>query len=106
MNRGAAAACYLPIPGLAWLVARAAPGDRLVRHHSRQGGLLAVLAWVVLMALGFLIAAPGMKEVGTALAGTVLGLTLVGILVGVVSAASGRFVRLRPLWDAWSAREP
>lgn len=103
MNKGAAAACYIPVPGLAWLVARSAPQDRLVRHHARQGGLLAILSWVLLIGDGFLLQAPGLAETATLVAGTVVGLMLLAIVLGAASALRGRFLRLRPLWDIMAA---
>ncbi|MFO1532327.1 MAG: hypothetical protein ABR562_01290 [Thermoplasmatota archaeon] len=103
MNRGAAASAYLPIPGFAWLVARAVPADRLVRHHARQGGYLTAVAWLLLVLLGFALSAPALKSLATPAAGTVVGLWLLGILVGLAAAARGRFARLRPVWDLGAA---
>lgn len=100
MNRGAAAACYIPIPGLAWFVARSAPRDRLVRHHAGQGGLLVATAWLLFVLLGLLLEDPGLRPVLSMVAGAVLGATLLGIATGILSAARGRYVRLRPFWDA------
>jgi hypothetical protein len=100
VNRGAAAACYFPVPVLAWLVARAAPDDRLVRHHARQAGWLTILAWSLLLAAGSFLQNPAL----TVVAGTVVALAGLGILVGVLSAASGRFVRVRPVWDLTTGR--
>lgn len=97
MDRLTAAACYLPVPGLAWLLARARPQDRLVRFHARQGGWLAVGAWALLVAAGFLPARSPMLPIA---AGLVLALAATGILVGAASAARGHFARLRGLSDA------
>jgi uncharacterized membrane protein len=98
-GRTIAWAAYVPIPGAAWLVARAAPRDRLVRHHARQGGLLAIALWLLLLGLGLLLPVPGMRDAVSAVLGAVLGLAILALAVGIVSAARGRYVRLRPLWD-------
>jgi hypothetical protein len=103
-RRGAAAACYIPLPGLSWVMARLARTDRLVRHHARQAGPLVVATWLLLLGLGGLLDNPRLAGAATAAAGVVLALALGYLVTGAVAAASGRFLRLRPLWDVVNAR--
>jgi hypothetical protein len=98
-ERGLAALSYLPVPGLAYLVARARPKDELVRHHARQGGLLTIVACGLLVALGLLAGIGPARPVVAAVAAVVLAVAVAGALTGAIGAGRGRFVRLRPLWD-------
>lgn len=98
--RGQACACYIPIPGLAALLAKSHPQDRLLRFHARQATVVILFAYVMLILFGLL--AKGFPDAAPAVgpaAGAVLAITLVAILVGVAGAAMGRFTRLRPFWD-------
>jgi uncharacterized membrane protein len=106
VNRAAAAACYIPVPGLSALVARGAPHDRLVRFHAWQGGTLTVLVLLVALGLGFVLQSPDLAQAATSAAAVVVGVGLLGLLTGVVAAASGRFWRIRPVWDLAAALQP
>jgi uncharacterized membrane protein len=95
---------YVPLPGLGVVAALLAPEDRLVRFHAWQGTLL-ILAGFAAMALlgGLALAVPegaGRTAFGAA-AGLVLVAGVVLLVLGLLSAALGRFDRL-PLFAAFA----
>ncbi|HEX2065759.1 MAG TPA: hypothetical protein VHI93_03005 [Candidatus Thermoplasmatota archaeon] len=91
---------YLPVPGLGLVPALAAPRDPLARYHARQGGLLVLLLYVLLLGVGLASRAAPQAQHSLALAAAgVLLLGLVGMAWGLVGAARGRYVRVRPVWD-------
>jgi hypothetical protein len=95
---------YVPLPGLGLVPAWAAPHDPLARYHARQGGLLVVLLYALLLGVGFLGQAlpDDAKPFVALLAATVLLLGLAGIAWGAMGALRARYVRVRPVWDLCS----
>lgn len=99
-GRSVAWVAYVPVPGLALVPAYAARGDRLARYHARQGGLLVLLLYGVLLALGLAgQAAPGAQDALAAAAAPFLILGVAGLAWGMLGALRGRFTRVRPAWD-------
>ncbi|HUR63108.1 MAG TPA: hypothetical protein VM241_01365 [Candidatus Thermoplasmatota archaeon] len=95
---------YLPIPGLGWVPALAAPHDPLARYHARQGGLLVGLLYVFLLAIGLLgLALPAAEKPLALLAAPVLLLGAAGMAWGILGALRARYVRVRPVWDLCAA---
>ena len=96
---------YLPFPGLFALAVLAYPRDRLVRYHAWQGGTLVVLlyAWLTLWGLAAAPAPAGAQEAMGVAAGAGLLLAAFGLAWGGVSAARGRYPRIRPVWDLLAA---
>lgn len=104
-GRAVAWLAYVPVPGLAAVAVLAAPRDRLARYHAWQGGLLVGAAYVWLAAWGFAAAAAGdaVRGVVSVMAGLGLAAFAAGALWGLGGAARGRYVRVRPVWDALRA---
>lgn len=88
------------MPGLSVLLARRAPRDRLVRFHARQATWVVLPFFVLILAVGVALQAQPAARVALSPVAAALFLgMLVACLVGGVSAARGRFVRIRPVWD-------
>lgn len=102
VDRAVAWVPYLPIPGLGILAARLRPADRLVRYHARQGGGLVLVLYVLVTAVGLAAKAwPALPAGATAAMGAVLlAYGIAALLSGGVAAARGRYLRVRPVWDA------
>ncbi len=100
-GRSVAWIAYVPLPGLAFVPALAAPKDRLARYHAWQGGLLVSLlyAWLFLWGLAARPASDAARDVLGMMAGLGLLAGLVGLVWGAVGSALGRYVRIRPVWD-------
>jgi uncharacterized membrane protein len=97
-----AAVAYLP--GLCFVGFAAAPANRYVRFHARQGLLLFgvdVTAWVMLWLLDVSVGLiPFLGLLVTAIARLAVGLVLLGATVyGVAKGASGEFARMPFLGD-------
>ncbi len=79
-----------------------APQDSLTRYHAWQGSALVILTYLALIVFG-LLAKISDAAVYLAIMGLLSGLTLLaaltGIVWGIIAAAMGRYVRLRPVWD-------
>jgi hypothetical protein len=101
VRRDLAWLAYIPVPGLGLAASWAAPQDRLVRFHARQGGALIIILYAIMACLGLvtLILPPAGRPPIAAIAAAVLALAGVAIVVGVWTSLAGRFTRLRPLWD-------
>lgn len=98
---------YIPLPGLHAIAVWMAPDDPLTRFHSRQAAVLVWGLYVWLLVIGLLTGlseASGYLATMGLLAGFALLAAVVGIAVGIGSAATGRYHRLRPIWDVLSAR--
>ncbi len=97
---------YLPIPGLALIAVWIEPDNPHTRFHAWQGGTLVVAGFLLVLLLGMLGLLSDAAWYG-AVIGTLSGLILLGVLVGsiwgIVSAARGRYDRLRPVWDVLAA---
>jgi hypothetical protein len=96
---------YLPIPGLGLVPALARPDDRFHRYHAHQGGWAVVAWWLGLLLLGSL----AMVSEATAYRIIVGSLTMAWLVAGVAMVAfgvvwsvTGRFGRMRPVWDVLS----
>lgn len=97
---------YVPVPGLAWLVAFAAPRDRALRYHAWQGGTLTLLLWSLLVVIGLIgraSEAAAFRSVIGVVSLLVILAALAGMVFGAVGAARGLFVRVRPVWDLLAA---
>lgn len=97
---------YIPIPGLHAVAVWLAPDDGLTRYHARQSALLVwfLYGWLLFVGLmtGLSDSASYLATMGL-LAGIPLVAVLVGLIVGAVGAAMGRFLRVRPAWDILAA---
>jgi len=102
-GRVLAAVAYLP--GLCFLSLFAAPGNRYVGFHARQGFLLFLVEVIVWVSFQIYDASLGRIPVLGFLVGAVLrfgiGFTLLGAtLYGMVKGATGEMVRMPFLGDA------
>ena len=100
-GRAVAWFAYVPIPGL-WLVPLwGARGDRFARFHAIQGGLLVASLYLLLLLCGFYSYARGPGAMDASILSALVFLSFLGYLVvGLVAAGRGRYLRLRPAWDA------
>jgi uncharacterized membrane protein len=97
-----AAVAYLP--ALCFVGFAAAPGNRYVQFHARQGLILfgaEVASWIALWIVGASIGRiPFLGIVVTAVAQLAVGLLLLAVTVyGVAKGASGTFARIPFLGD-------
>lgn len=93
---------YLPLPGAALVGVFTEPEDPHTRYHAWQGTTWVVLGYITLVALGSLArlsSTGGFVTVMGFLVGAVLSIWMGGLVWGILSAAMGRFARLRPAWD-------
>lgn len=93
---------YVPIPGLAFIPAFAAPYGRLERYHAWQGGLLTALLYTGLVLIGLLektSTSGGFLQFIGILAAIWLLVCLTGAGFGVAASFTGKFARIRPVWD-------
>lgn len=98
--QGVAWLAYVPIPGVALLVAITAPNNRLVRFHARQATVIVLFAYVMLILFGLLAKVmPAAEATVTPAAGVVVAILLIAVMVGGIGAARGRYNRVRPFWD-------
>lgn len=100
---------YVPVPGLQVVAVWLAPDDPLTRYHAWQGGVLVAMLYAFLVVVGLLARASDapayLATMGLA-SGFGLLAGLAGLVYGAVSAARGRYGRVRPAWDllaAWKA---
>lgn len=97
---------YVPVPGLQAVAVLVAPDDPLTRYHAWQGGVLVALLYAFLVLVGFLARAsdaPAYLATMGLLSGTILLAGVAGLVYGAVSAARGRYGRVRPAWDLLAA---
>jgi uncharacterized membrane protein len=93
---------YLPVPGLSIIPWLGQGTDRNARFHAWQGGLLVAMLWLVLIVLGVLVqAAPteGLRLILGAITLMVLVAYLIAALLGGITAARDRYIRIRPVYD-------
>ena len=103
-GRSVAWVAYVPIPVIFLVPLLAARGDRLARFHGIQGGIATTASLVLLMLAGFYkVARSGVQGAAPPDAAILALVVMVGGLVlcltGLVAAARGRYLRLRPAWD-------
>ncbi len=97
---------YIPVPGLQAVAVYLAPEDPLTRYHAWQGGTLVALLYAFLVLVGLLArasdAAAFLATMGL-FSGFGLLAGVAGLVYGAVSAARGRYGRVRPIWDLIAA---
>jgi hypothetical protein len=96
---------YLPVPGLALVPALARPLDRFHRYHARQGGWAVVAWWLGLLLWGVLAMASEASVYRVIIGSFTMAWLVAGVAMvafGVVWSVTGRYGRLRPVWDVLS----